>query len=649
MKYLSEEEIKNELNDYIYNVNIKYATLLNGSWGSGKTFFVKTYIKKLEYEYKQNKENKNNKHKKPIYVSLYGLNSVSEIKNKIALSLVKNEKVKQLLPFVDIGLEVGSEFIANKTFIQSSNSKISKIISALYKIDNLIIFFDDLERCNININSILGYINELVEHNNIKVIIVADENKIGKVNYQNNLELKYLTALSNNIKIENKQKKKDSWLPSNEPNQNTNLQFTKEEIIQRTKYLFNEDSIYNEIKEKLIGKVIYYRANICNIYDIFVDTIITNNDANTTAKNNKKKFLKQLEDEKYYNLRTVQFIFQCFNRLVEETKNIIKNKDVENIYLNDLFSYCTIKSLHIKQGKKSYNWEPNQEFGTVYLGNQLADYIYKNFVVGFRFVDDYIENSYLDKDRIKITLNDYKNMILNEINNPNDPLYKLKTWWLIPEKELDTIIDELIAKIENNDYDLELYSKIVNYLSRIEEMDVCKTKINKAINGLERNIDIGIVNGKYNEDRIFDGTPKTSEIYYKNIDNIKKLVNKKEKQDDETQINIIFTSDDWGNKLKEYCETNNYKFMQNKNFADILNINAIISSIKRKSIEQIYEFWYALQKIYNYSNIKDYYTNDKDKLIELKTELTSIKDVDKVKLFVINKIVQFLEDVISNL
>ena len=241
--------------------------------------------------------------------------------------------------------------------------------------------------------------------------------------------------------------------------------------------------------------------------------------------------IKQQEDEKYYNLRTVQFIFQCFNRLVEETKNIIKNKDVENIYLNDLFSYCTIKSLHIKQGKKSYNWESNQEFGTVYLGNQLADYV---------------ENSYLDKARIKITLNDYKNMVLNELNNPNDPLYKLKTWWLIPEKELNTIIDELIAKIENNDYNLELYSKIVNYLSRIEEMDVCKSKIDKAINGLEKNINKGIVNGKYNEDRLFDGTPKTSEIYHKNIDNIKKLVNQKEKRDDETQINIIFTSDDWG-------------------------------------------------------------------------------------------------------
>lgn len=646
MKYLSEEEIKNELNDYIYNVNIKYATLLNGSWGSGKTFFIKMYIEELEQKYKENK--KDNKYKKPVYISLYGLNNVSEVKNKIVLSLIKNEKIKQIMPFIDVGLEIRSEFIASNSFVQDSRSKLSKIIDALYKIDNLIIFFDDLERCNININSILGYINELVEQNNIKVIIVADENKIGKVNYSKNLELKHLVALSDNIKMEDKQKKKD-FLISNETNKNMKLQFTKEEVIARTKYLFGEDTLYNEIKEKLIGKVIYYRADICDIYDKFVDIIITNNNANTIAKKNKEKFLKLLENEKYYNLRTLQFIFQCFNRLVHETQNIIENGDVKEIFWSDLFFYCTIKSLQIKQGKKLYNWESNQEFGTIYLESQLIDYKGTNCIVGFRFVDDYIEKSYLNKKKIKNVLNDYKNMVLNEISNPNDPLYKLKTWWIISESELNTIIDELIVKIENNEYSLELYSKIVNYLSRIEEMDVEKEKIRKAIDKLEENIRKKIVVGKYSEDNLLSGTSETLKIYQKNIDNIKKLVYQKEKNDDEEQISIIFASDDWGVKLKEYCKNNSYKFSQNRNFANILDIDAIILNIKSKNIEQIYEFWYALQKIYNYDNIKDFYMADKDVLIQLKNELVNIQDVDKVKAFVINKIVKFLDDVIMKL
>lgn len=123
------------------------------------------------------------------------------------------------------------------------------------------------------------------------------------------------------------------------------------------------------------------------------------------------------------------------------------------------FLYCTIKSLKIKQGENSYNWEKGQEFGTVYLGNELLDYVYKNFVVGFKFIDDYLFNSYINKDNLKSILNQYKNMVMNEINNPNDPLYKLKTWWLIPENELSKIIDNLIEKIKNNEYGLELYFK----------------------------------------------------------------------------------------------------------------------------------------------------------------------------------------------
>lgn len=150
-KYLSENAIEEELNDYLYNVNIKYAVLLNGSWGSGKTYYIKKYIEKLEREFDESKKNKSKKLKKPIYISLYGINSVSEIKNKILLSLIKSKKVKQLLPLLDVGLEVGSDFISDITFIKNPDNKLGKILQTLYRIDNLIIVFDDLERCNINI------------------------------------------------------------------------------------------------------------------------------------------------------------------------------------------------------------------------------------------------------------------------------------------------------------------------------------------------------------------------------------------------------------------------------------------------------------------------------------------------------------------
>lgn len=642
-RYLTEKEITKELDDYIYNVSIKYAVLLNGGWGSGKTYFIEDYIKKLEEKYELNKNDETTKYKKPVYVSLYGLSDISELKNKIALSLIKNKKIKQLMPFLDVGIEIGSDLASKHTFIQNSDSKFKKIIRALHKIDNLIIFFDDLERCNININSVLGYINELVEHNNVKVVLVADESKIGKVNFEKNIELKYMVALSDKIKYPSEKVKH----PFENTTNDVNKLLTKEEIVKRTKQLFDKDKIYSEMKEKLIGKIVYYRANIEDVYNVFVNDIITNQDARETAIRNKEKILKQFENNNYYNLRTLQFIFQAFNRIVGETISIIDLEDIKYNYLNDLLSYCTIKSIKLKQGENTYNWEQNQKFGTVYLGNEISDYIYKNFVVGFKFVDDYLLNSHLDKVYIKETLSEYKKITLNENNNPNDPLYKLKTWWLISERELNDIIDDLIIRIKDNDYDLEMYSKIVSYLSRIEEMDVCVEKIKIAIKGLEKNIIENKVNGQYCEDRLFDGTKETAEIYNKNIMNIKKLVDKKEIDDNLKDLNDIYDSYKWGELFKEYCEKNNGKFLNQKHFADALNIDFILSNIKDKDIEQVYEFWYSLQKIYNFSNIKEYYENDKEILINLKNSLSRIDSIDKVKKFVVNKIIDFLEQVIE--
>lgn len=644
MKFLTEEEIKNELNYYIYNVNIKYAVLLNGSWGSGKTYFVKNFIEKLEDDYKKDKDTK---YKKPLYISLYGLSNVLEIKNKILLSLIKNKKFKKMLPLIDLCAEVGSEFVSSKTFIQNSNRKIDKIIDYFYKIDNSIIFFDDLERCNININTILGYINELVEHKNVKVIIISDENKIGTISYSNNTELKYLVALSNNIKM--KDKNENDNFDIKEQNADCNTQFRKDELIKRIKYIFSENDIYNEIKEKLIGKIIYYRADINSVYDEFLNNIIKDEDAKITAINNKNKFITLLEEKEYYNLRTIQFIFQSFNRLVTDTKKIIELENIKDCYLNDLFSYCTLKSIQIKQGKNSYNWEPNQEFGTVYLSNNSENYIYENFVTGFRFVDDYLINSHINKERIEIVLNDYKKKTLNEFKNPDDPLYKLQKWWITPESKLNEIINDLINKIKKNEYDLEIYSKIVNYLSHIEEMDACKPKITEAIKALEKNIKKGIVKGNYNEDSLFDSSVNAFQIYQKNINNIKKLIKQKKESDYDSYINDIFLSDNWGKQFKDYCDENFSEFLENKRFANILDIDQIISNIENKNIEQIYEFWYGLKKIYDFSNLKDYYSDDKDILTKLKNKLYTLKNIDKVKLFAVNKIIAFLDDVIAKL
>ncbi|NLB63155.1 MAG: hypothetical protein GX801_03490, partial [Fibrobacter sp.] len=66
------QHIKEYLEYYLSFTEVpKYAVLLNGSWGIGKTFFIKNFLESLDLN-----DNKKFKH---VYVSLYGLTSLDEI------------------------------------------------------------------------------------------------------------------------------------------------------------------------------------------------------------------------------------------------------------------------------------------------------------------------------------------------------------------------------------------------------------------------------------------------------------------------------------------------------------------------------------------------------------------------------------------
>jgi septin family protein len=63
--------IENYLSYYLESkVNPKFAVLLKGKWGCGKTWFVENFIKDKKKE-------------KFIYISVYGLSSFSEIEDQI--------------------------------------------------------------------------------------------------------------------------------------------------------------------------------------------------------------------------------------------------------------------------------------------------------------------------------------------------------------------------------------------------------------------------------------------------------------------------------------------------------------------------------------------------------------------------------------
>ena len=68
------------------DIDLEYAVLLKGNWGSGKTYFIKDYIKdiKSRIENPQNKsEFRKYLDKEILYISLNGVNKLDDIYNLI--------------------------------------------------------------------------------------------------------------------------------------------------------------------------------------------------------------------------------------------------------------------------------------------------------------------------------------------------------------------------------------------------------------------------------------------------------------------------------------------------------------------------------------------------------------------------------------
>ena len=188
INYLSEQEIVDIFFDYLDNSIYNYAIMLDGSWGSGKTFFVKEqFIPQIqEREERLQERNKEYQKYKVLYVSLYGITSTSEISRLIYMEMhrmsvlakdcEKSSKTKKIFDVVNVGTKIMADIVKDVSNVDLFSTLDD--LNTLVLLNQYILIFDDLERANCNINEILGYINNFVEHDGIKVLLVANEKEI---------------------------------------------------------------------------------------------------------------------------------------------------------------------------------------------------------------------------------------------------------------------------------------------------------------------------------------------------------------------------------------------------------------------------------------------------------------------------------------
>jgi hypothetical protein len=260
----ANSDVKAYLDYYLDPNNTSdFAIMLDGPWGSGKTFFIETFMSERHRAATTSEPLAGPTH---LYASLYGVRSTEQITEQFFAQAhpVMNSKAVRLVGSVMsrwlngyAGTEVNSG---------TDNNKILKDL--FLNLEGRALVFDDLERCSMSITDVMGFINGFVEQENLKVVVIANQAEIPE-NQRKEYELK---------------------------------------------------------KEKLIGKTLRVGSDPSVVFDLFVNNM-RNQAAKKAAIKAKGAVLRTFVASGKQNLRSLRAVLNDYDRLVELVDPSLQKSD----------------------------------------------------------------------------------------------------------------------------------------------------------------------------------------------------------------------------------------------------------------------------------------------------------------------------------
>lgn len=165
---------------YLKNEDTTYAILINGRWGSGKTYYWKNFLVPELISRTAIPPFKDYRKYKALYVSLYGIDTIGELGRKILYEMIPfSHKDNKIVRAVST---LGAKTIAAISNVYSIGEiKIGeRDIVNISNLKSYVVAFDDLERISSTelLEKVLGFINYLSEHEGVKVLLFMDEEKL---------------------------------------------------------------------------------------------------------------------------------------------------------------------------------------------------------------------------------------------------------------------------------------------------------------------------------------------------------------------------------------------------------------------------------------------------------------------------------------
>ena len=459
------EELVESISDYVRSDYTDYAIMLNGEWGSGKTYFWENKIRnKIETM------QLNGKKYTTIYMSLYGISNLEEISKKIFIETTQlmDKNLKKYMnahnqtnipEYAKTGLDM-----ANLFGVTQNGDRID--YGNFFTTDDKVLCFDDLERANVDVIDILGYINNFVEHDHIKTIIICNEKELSTKLKSSNLEMKTFIA---------------TYLLDKEGSLAKTEKPIVEKIQDKIEYVFDKANDYERIKEKLIGETFEYAPEFSYIINGLLMRYENNTDLIRFLRENTKFIISTFNKSGTRNLRILKHALNDFKKIFEMVNKYYPNTN--NRVMQTMLIFTIAISFEIKAGKitkdKFVNIENNEEYKSLLVSSRvLMDnrqfyikefdnnyyYNFKSEYRFFKFIEIYIRTRIFNMKVFK----DDMETIINTVDTDKLPAYKrllTEEYWKITDDQFSGVIEQVLDDVKNGKLRLIDITKLFAYFS----------------------------------------------------------------------------------------------------------------------------------------------------------------------------------------
>ncbi len=445
----------------------------------------------------------NGKRYTTIYMSLYGISNLEDISKKIFIETTQlmDKNVRKFMN--SNGMTTIPEYaktgidMANFFGVTQNGDRVN--YAEFFSTDDKVLCFDDLERANVDVIDILGYINNFVEHDHIKTIIICNEKELSTKLKSSNLEMKTFIA---------------TYLLDKQGELNSNNSKPMVEKIQnKIEHVFDKANDYERIKEKLIGETFEYAPKFDYIINGILIRYEDNKELIRFLRENTGLIITTFNKSGTRNLRILKHALNDFKKIYEMVSKSYPN--TSNRVIQTMLIFTIAVSFEIKAGKvtkeKFINIKDNEEYKSILVSSRvLIDnrqfYIkefdnnyYYNFKAEYRFfkfIEYYVRTRIFDMKLFKSNMQ----VIQNTVDTENLPAYKrllTEEYWKISDDQFDRIIDETLEDVKEGKIRLIDIVKLFAYFSYFSKKELIKYDIKTLKNTFFTGMNLASLTSEY--------------------------------------------------------------------------------------------------------------------------------------------------------